>query len=117
MIYVFLGVFVCFFAFSCVYYRLYKKYRHSEENIGLLINRYLELMETHNKTQKEYNLLSDKYKYKLSLIATYQDKLAEIQQKVVDFEKKYNLLLAVYNENKDNLNYAEKLLSCEIEDL
>ena len=117
MIYGIIALSICFLCMGFLYYRVRKKYRKSEENLDMLITRYVELVEMHSKVQKDFNQLSDKYRYKLSLIAVYQDKISEINHKMVEFEKNYNLLMAAYNENKDNLRYAENLLTGNQEEL
>lgn len=111
MVYVILFLLACIFTVGILYYRLNKKYRKSEESLSLLIKKYTELVRTHNKVETDFNHISEKYRYNLSLVATYQDKLCEITEKLNNFEKKYNILVAAYNESSEDLKFAQSILA------
>ncbi len=111
MTYVVLILSACLFVGGILYYRLNKKYIKDENSLRLLIEKYTELVKTHNKVEKEFNHISEKYRYNLSLVATYQDKLSEITEKLNNFEKKYNMLILAYNENKEDLKFAKSILA------
>ena len=102
---------ICLFILGFLYYFKCRKFRTCDGNLDLMIAKYVGLMEQLDKTQKDYSYLSDKYRYKLSLVAVLQDKLAETNAIAEKLQSKYNLLYQVYNENKDDLRFAEAILA------
>lgn len=102
---------ICLFILGFLYYFKCRKFRTCDGNLDLMIAKYVGLMEQLDKTQKDYGYLSDKYRYKLSLVAVLQDKLSEVSGIAEELQNKYNILYQAYNENKDDLRFAEAILA------
>lgn len=111
MVYYTVAATICLLVLGFLYYFKCRRLKACNDKLDLVITKYVEMMETLHNTQKDYNNLSDKYRYKLSLVAVYQDKLSEASRVADELQKKYNLLYQAYNENKDDLRFAEAILS------
>ena len=111
MIYYAVAATICFFVIGGLYYIKCREHKTCNRNLDLMIGKYVGLMEQLDKTQKDYRYLSDKYRYKLSLVAVLQDKLAEASAIAEKLQSMYNLLYQAYNENKDDLRFAEAILA------
>ena len=111
MLYYTAAVTICLLVFGFLYYIKCRKTKDCDKKLDLVVGKYVGLIEEVGRVQKEYNNLADKYRYKLSMVAVLQDKLTEASRIVDDLQKKYNLLYQAYNENKDDLRFAEAILS------
>ena len=111
MIYYAVAATICLLVLGFLYYDKCRKLKVCDKNLDLVITKYVEMLELLKNNQKDYDNLTDKYKYKLSLVAVYQDKLSEASKIVEDLQKKYNILYQAYNENKDDLRFAEAILA------
>ena len=111
MTYCLIAATICLLTLGFLYYLKCRKLKACDSSLDLLTSKYVGLMEQLGKTQKEYEYLSDKYRYKLSLVAVLQNKLTEVSNIAEKLQNKYNILYQAYNENKDDLQFAEAILA------